>query len=84
MSESTSPAMTKVFIYIISDGTGETAMTMTKAALVHYTSHDLNIVRCKNIRNERQVDATIEEAVQKKSHCDSHGGESTTAKLFTG
>ncbi len=67
MSDATTPAMPKVFIYIISDGTGETAMTMTKAALVHYTSHDLNIVRCKNIRNERQVDATIEEAVQKKA-----------------
>jgi [pyruvate, water dikinase]-phosphate phosphotransferase / [pyruvate, water dikinase] kinase len=67
MTTPETPAMPKVFIYIISDGTGETAMTMTKAALVHYTSHDLNIVRCKNIRNEQQVDATIEEAVQKKA-----------------
>lgn len=59
--------MNKVFIYIISDGTGETAMTMTKAALVHYTTHDLNIVRFKNIRSQQQVDSTIEEAVQKKA-----------------
>jgi [pyruvate, water dikinase]-phosphate phosphotransferase / [pyruvate, water dikinase] kinase len=59
--------MNKVFIYVISDGTGETAMTMTKAALVHYTSHDLNIVRFKNIRTEQQVDATIDEAFQKKA-----------------
>lgn len=59
--------MNKVFIYIISDGTGETAMTMTKAALVHYSSHDLNIVRFKNIRTEQQVDSTIEEALQKKA-----------------
>ena len=59
--------MNKVFIYIISDGTGETAMTMTKAALVHYTSHDLNIVRFKNIRSQQQVDSTIEEALQKKA-----------------
>ncbi len=59
--------MNKIFIYIISDGTGETAMTMTKAALVHYTSHDLNIVRFKNIRTEQQVDSTIEEALQKKA-----------------
>lgn len=59
--------MNKVFIYVISDGTGETAMTMTKAALVHYTAHDLNIVRFKNIRTEQQVDSTIEEALQKKA-----------------
>lgn len=59
--------MNKVFIYVISDGTGETAMTMTKAALVHYSNHDLNIVRFKNIRTEQQVDSTIEEALQKKA-----------------
>lgn len=59
--------MSKVFIYIISDGTGETAMTMIKAALVHYSEHDLNIFRFKNIRSEQQVDATIEEALQKKA-----------------
>lgn len=57
----------KVFIYIISDGTGETAMTMTKAALVHYGSHDLNIVRFKNVRTEVMVDSCIEEAFQKKA-----------------
>jgi regulator of PEP synthase PpsR (kinase-PPPase family) len=57
----------KVFIYVISDGTGETAMTMTKAALVHYVNHDLNIVRFKNIRTEQQVDSTLEEALQKKA-----------------
>jgi len=57
----------KVFIYIISDGTGETAMTMTKAALVHYAEHDLNIMRFKNVRTEQQVDACIEEAFQKKA-----------------
>lgn len=59
--------MTTVFIYIISDGTGETAMTMTRAALVHYANHDLNIVRCKNIRTEAQVDSAVEEAFQKKA-----------------
>ncbi len=57
----------KVFIYIISDGTGETAMTMTRAALVHYMDHDLNIVRNKNIRNELQVDSAVEEAFEKKA-----------------
>ncbi|MBY0313931.1 MAG: kinase/pyrophosphorylase [Bdellovibrionales bacterium] len=57
----------KVFIYVISDGTGETAMTMTRAALVHYTDHDLNIVRHKNIRTQPQIDSAIEEAFEKKA-----------------
>lgn len=56
-----------MFIYVISDGTGETAMTMTRAALVHYSSHDLNIVRCKNIRTEAQADSAVEEAYEKKA-----------------
>ncbi|MCC6137972.1 MAG: kinase/pyrophosphorylase, partial [Bdellovibrionaceae bacterium] len=59
--------MDKVFIYVLSDGTGETAMTMTKAALVHYTNHDFNIVRCKNLRTAQQFESTIDEAYEKKA-----------------
>lgn len=59
--------MEKVFIYVLSDGTGETAMTMTKAALVHYTGHDFNIVRGKNLRTVQQLEATIEDAYEKKA-----------------
>lgn len=59
--------MDKVFIYVLSDGTGETAMTMTKAALVHYTNHDFNIVRCKNLRTVQQLESTIDEAYEKKA-----------------
>jgi regulator of PEP synthase PpsR (kinase-PPPase family) len=54
-------------IYIISDGTGETAVTMTKAALVQYKDVDMHLVRCKNVRTESQVEATIEQALEKKS-----------------
>ncbi|MCB9072395.1 MAG: kinase/pyrophosphorylase [Bdellovibrionaceae bacterium] len=59
--------MNKVFIYVLSDGTGETAMTMTKAALVHYTDHDFNIVRCKNMRTVSQLETIIDEAFTKKA-----------------
>ena len=49
-------------IYIISDGTGETASTMIRAALVQYSNQEINMVRCKNIRTEDQVIPLIEEA----------------------
>lgn len=59
--------MDKIFIYILSDGTGETAMTMTKAALVHYTNYDFNIVRCKNIRTLQQLESNVDDAYDKKA-----------------
>ncbi len=54
-------------VYIISDGTGETAATMTRAALVQYEQMDINIVRCKNVRTEAQVESVVEEAFQNKA-----------------
>ncbi len=48
-------------IFILSDGTGETASTIVKAALVHYQDRDVSIVRCKNIRSEEQIESIIEE-----------------------
>lgn len=53
-------------VYIISDGTGETASTMTRAALVQYDQMDINIVRCKNVRTETQIESVINEAFEKK------------------
>ncbi len=53
-------------VYIISDGTGETASTMVRAALVQYPDTELNIVRCKNVRTEAQVDNLIDEVFQKQ------------------
>lgn len=55
----------KVFVYIVSDGTGETAAIMTRAALVHYNDYDFHIIRNKNIRTEQQVDTVISEAFKK-------------------
>lgn len=53
-------------IYIISDGTGETASAMVRAALVQFHDQDINIVRFKNLRTEEQVESCIDEAFQKK------------------
>ena len=51
-------------VYIISDGTGETAATMTRAALVQYDQMDINIVRFKNVRTEAQVESVMAEAAE--------------------
>ncbi|MCB0356238.1 MAG: kinase/pyrophosphorylase [Bdellovibrionales bacterium] len=51
-------------IYIISDGTGETASTMIRAALVQYADKSVNIVRCKNVRTEEQMEAVIEQVYE--------------------
>ena len=52
-------------IYIVSDGTGETANTMIRAALVQYSEQDITIIRCKNIRTEDQVIPLIDEAAER-------------------
>ncbi|MEK6554449.1 MAG: pyruvate, water dikinase regulatory protein [Bdellovibrionota bacterium] len=56
----------KLTIYIISDGTGETAGTIVKAGLVQYHDKDISIVKCKNVRTETQIEALLEEVAQKK------------------
>jgi hypothetical protein len=53
-------------IYIISDGTGETAATMIRAALVQYSDKDIQLIRCKNIRTESQVVPLIEDCFERK------------------
>lgn len=53
-------------IYILSDSTGETAATMIRAALVQYSSKEINIVRCKNVRTETQAEAVIEECFERR------------------
>jgi hypothetical protein len=58
--------MTTWTIYILSDGTGETAATMIRAALVQYANKDINIVRCKNVRTDAQVEAIIDECFERR------------------
>jgi regulator of PEP synthase PpsR (kinase-PPPase family) len=48
-------------IFILSDGTGETASTIVKAALVQYPDRDISLVRSKNVRTEEQIENMLEE-----------------------
>lgn len=48
-------------IYVLSDGTGETAMNMLQAALVQYHNSDIKIIRVKNVRSPSQIERTMEE-----------------------
>lgn len=54
-------------VYIISDGTGETASTMIRAALVQYADKDIDLVRFKNIRTDEQLDQIVDEAFERKA-----------------
>lgn len=58
--------MSRVTVYIISDGTGESASVMVRAALVQYPDHEINIVRSKNVRTEDQVESLIEQVAAQK------------------
>lgn len=49
-------------IFVVSDGTGETAMGMLKAALVQYEGLDIKLSRFKNVRNPSQIERILEQA----------------------
>lgn len=53
-------------IFILADGTGETAATMIRAAVVQYADLEINIVRCKNVRTEEQIESLIEDVYAQK------------------
>lgn len=53
-------------IYILSDSTGETAATMIRAALVQYPNREIQIVRSKNVRNEAQAQAVVDECFESR------------------
>jgi regulator of PEP synthase PpsR (kinase-PPPase family) len=54
------------FIHILSDGTGETASTMIRAALVQYSEKEVNLIRHKNIRTEVQLEPIITEIFEQR------------------
>jgi regulator of PEP synthase PpsR (kinase-PPPase family) len=62
MSTPLTPTPSRKRIIIISDGTGETAAQMTKAAMVQFGDQNIYFSRYKNIREESQIDAICEEA----------------------
>jgi regulator of PEP synthase PpsR (kinase-PPPase family) len=49
-------------IIILSDGTGETAAQMTKAAMVQFAKQNVYFTRYKNVRNEAQIEAICDDA----------------------
>ncbi len=49
-------------IIILSDGTGETASQITKAAMVQFSEKQVYFTRYKNIRTKAQVEAIFDEA----------------------
>jgi regulator of PEP synthase PpsR (kinase-PPPase family) len=49
-------------IIIVSDGTGETAVLMTKAAMVQFGNKNVYFTRYKNVRMEAQIDAICDDA----------------------
>ncbi|HEY8280737.1 MAG TPA: pyruvate, water dikinase regulatory protein [Bdellovibrionota bacterium] len=55
----------EVRIIIISDGTGETASLMTKAAVVQFSDREISFTRYKNIRTQVQIEAIFEDAASR-------------------
>ena len=51
-------------IHIVSDSTGETAATIAKAALVHYSQKQIEprIMRYNNVRETQQIDTILQKA----------------------
>ena len=66
MASRTETPPVKKRIFIVSDGTGETAAQMTKAAMVQFGDHAIYFSRHKNIRNELQVEGILEDALPTK------------------
>src|SRR3954464_10930940 len=64
-SDPQSPPVTpskELKIIVLSDGTGETAAQITKAAMVQFSDKDIYFSRYKNIRTKPQVEAIFEDA----------------------
>jgi regulator of PEP synthase PpsR (kinase-PPPase family) len=49
-------------VIVISDGTGETASAITRAAMTQFSDRDIFFTRYKNVRTKEQVDAIFQEA----------------------
>jgi regulator of PEP synthase PpsR (kinase-PPPase family) len=63
MTEHSHPPQDDIKIIIISDGTGETASLMTKAAVVQFSNREISFTRYKNIRTQVQIESIFEDAV---------------------
>ena len=52
----------KLKVVVISDGTGETASGITRAAMAQFQDKEIFFTRYKNIRTKEQIDAIFQEA----------------------
>lgn len=52
----------KLKVIVISDGTGETASAITRAAMAQFQDKEIFFTRYKNIRTKEQIDAIFQEA----------------------
>ncbi len=52
----------KLKVIVISDGTGETATAITRAAMTQFAEKDIFFTRYKNVRSKYQIDAIFQEA----------------------
>jgi regulator of PEP synthase PpsR (kinase-PPPase family) len=52
----------KLKVVVISDGTGETASAITRAAMTQFQEKEIFFTRYKNIRSKEQIDAIFQEA----------------------
>ena len=60
--------MSTIFkVYIISDGTGETAAMVSRAALVQYKHDNVHMVRYQNVRSKKQIYSIINNIDNKDS-----------------
>lgn len=53
-------------IFIVSDGTGETASMMVKAAVVQYRDKEIQIVKSRNVRTSEQLESLVDEVTSRK------------------
>lgn len=56
------PTHDKLKVIVISDGTGETASAITRAAMTQFQDKEIFFTRYKNIRTKEQIDAIFQEA----------------------
>lgn len=55
-------ATDRLKVIVISDGTGETATAITRAAMTQFADKDIFFTRYKNVRSKEQIDAIFQEA----------------------
>lgn len=55
-------ANNRLKVIVISDGTGETASAITRAAMAQFEEKEIFFTRYKNIRSKEQIDAIFQEA----------------------